>query len=144
MEPGGAAGRRADPRQIIACARQGQAPPHWQVFTKKRGAVGAFFTGTRNDPDPLLVVSGEAVVEYISESKPMAVVYFGDLAGVRLRGYASTMKDSMQASLHVWLDLRFHSGAKAKWEPSSFRANLSTVQGFLEGYGAFRARGPVW
>jgi len=130
----------AYPDAVIAQARQGTAPASWRVFTKKRGAVGAFFRGTAQDPDPLLVVTTEAVVEYVSSKKPLAVVLFADLAGVALRAHATTQSDSMHAWLHVWLDLRYADGRKAKWQPATFKDDLAVIQQFLEGYGAYKAQ----
>jgi hypothetical protein len=79
-------------------------------WTVKRGAVGTFFRGTTQDPDPLLVVTTEAVVEYVSSKKPLAVVLFADLASVTLRAQATTTSNSMTAWLQVWLDLRYADG----------------------------------
>ena len=130
-----------DPQAVISRVRQGAAPPGWRVFIKKRGAVGAFFTGTRGDPDPLLVFTPEGAVEYVSEKKPLAVVAFDDLSEVKLRARASTTSDSMQAHLHVWLDLRYLSGKEIKWQPASFKNDLDVIQHFIEAYGTRKALG---
>jgi hypothetical protein len=129
----------AYPDAVIVQVRQGTAPASWRVFTKKRGAIGAFFRGTAQDPDPLLVVTTEAVIEYVSSKKPLAVVLFADLASVALRAQATTTSDSMTAWLHVWLDLRYADGRKAKWQPATFKDDLSVIQQFLEAYGAYKA-----
>ena len=129
----------AYPDAVIAQARQGAAPAAWRKFTRKRGAIGAFFRGTAQDPDPLLVVTTEAVVEYISSKKPLAVVLFADLASVALRAQATTTSDSMTARLQVWLDLRYADGRKAKWQPAMFEDDLSVIQQFVEAYGAYKA-----
>jgi hypothetical protein len=129
----------AYPDAVLAQVRQGTAPASWRVFTKKRGAVGAFFRGTSQDPDPLLVVTTEAVIEFVSSKKPLAVVLFADLAGVALRARATTHSDSMRAWLHVWLDLRYPDGRTAKWQPATFKDDLRVIQQFLEAYGAYKA-----
>ena len=85
------------------------------MYTKKRGPIGAFFRATAQDPEPLLVVTTEAVVEYVSSKKPLAVVFFADLACMALRTEATAASDSMTAWLRVWLDLRYPDGGKAKW-----------------------------
>ena len=66
------------------------------MFTKKRGAIGAFFGGTAQDPDPLLVITTAAVVEYAD-------------------------------------------GRKAKWQPATFKDDLSVIQQSLEAYRADKA-----
>lgn len=129
----------AYPDAVIAQARRGAAPATWRVFTKKRGAVGAFFRGTSQDPDPLLVVTTEAVVEYVSAKKPLAVVLFANLASVTLRAQATTTSDSMTAWLRVWLDLHYTDGRKAKWQPATFKDDLRVIQQVLEAYGAYKA-----
>jgi predicted PilT family ATPase len=129
----------AYPDAVVAQVRQGTAPAEWRVFTKKRGAVGAFFRGTAQDPDPLLVVTTEAVIEYVSSKKPLAVVFFANLASVALRAQATTTSDSMTARLRVWLDLHYADGRKAKWQPATFSDDLRVVQQFLEAYGAYKA-----
>jgi hypothetical protein len=111
------------------------------VFTKKRGAIGAFFRGTSGDPDPLLVFTAEAAIEYVSEGKPVTAVFFADLAGVRLRAQATTRSDSMNAWLRVWLDLQYTDGRKARWQSATFKDDLRVIQEFLEAYGAFQATG---
>lgn len=130
----------AYPDAVVAQARQGTAPASWRVFTKKRGAIGAFFRGTAQDPDPLLVVTTEAVIEYVSSKKPLAVVLFADLASVALRAKATTTSDSMHARLRVWLDLQYADGRKATWQPATFTSNLGVIQQFLEAYGAYKSQ----
>jgi hypothetical protein len=129
-----------DPGAIIAQARQGNVPAGWEMFTRRRGAVEAFFNGTSGDPDPLLVFTTDAVVEYINAKKPPAAAYFADLESVRLAGRATTSSDSSLATLHVWLDLRSGNGAKDKWQSHAFQGNLEVIQQFLESYGAWKAR----
>jgi hypothetical protein len=93
-----------DPEVVVSRVRQGSAPSTWRVFTKKRGAIGAFFRGALHDPDPLLVLTLDSVVEYTDEKKPLAAIVFDDLSEISLRATATTMSDSMHAWLHVWLD----------------------------------------
>jgi predicted PilT family ATPase len=124
---------------VVSQVRQGAAPAAWRVFTKKRGAIGAFFRGTAQDPDPLLVVTTEAVIEYVSSKKPLATVFFADLASVALRAEATTTSDSMTAWLRVWLDLHYTDGRKAKWQSATFKDDLRVIQQFLEAYGAYKA-----
>jgi|SRR5205085_323144 hypothetical protein len=128
-----------DAYAAISRARQGMAPPGWAVFTKKRGAVSGFFRGTARDPDPLLVVTDNAAIEYVSDKQPPSAVFFADLAGVALRAEASTTSDSMTAWLRVWLDLRLADGRKSKWQPATFKNDLRVIQQFLEAYGAYKA-----
>jgi hypothetical protein len=102
--------------------------------------VGAFFSGALHDPDPLLVITPDGVVEYVSDKKPLAAVFFDDLSGVSLRANATTMSDSMHADLHVWLDLHYLNGKKAKWQPASFKNNLDVIQCFIETCGVRQQR----
>ena len=55
------------------------------VFTKARGRVRGFLRGTSADPDPLLVITPDGVVEYVDSKKPVAVVDFDSLSGINLR-----------------------------------------------------------
>ncbi|HYX51790.1 MAG TPA: hypothetical protein VE843_18720 [Ktedonobacteraceae bacterium] len=128
-----------DPRAILSQVRQGSVPPTWKIFTKKRGAVGGFFSGTSRDPDPMLVFTPEGVLEYINEKKPLAVIIFNDVSEIRLQVHASTMSDSMNVWLDVWLDLYYFGGKKVKWQPSSFKNDLQVIQHFIETYAVYKA-----
>ncbi|MFJ5774406.1 hypothetical protein [Streptomyces sp. NPDC093094] len=128
-----------NPRSVLIQASQGPVPENWRVFTKKRGKLSGFLRGTSNDPDPLLVITLDEVVEYKDERKPLTVVDFHDLAGVTLKATASTTSDSMMASLAVWVDLVYRDGRKEKWRSRSFSDDLRTIQGFIEAYGAHKA-----
>src|SRR5690242_11388775 len=130
----------AYPDAGIAQARRGAAPAAWRVFTKKRGAIGGFFRGASQDPDPLLCVTPEAGVVVVRSKKPLAVVFFADLASVALRAEATTTSDSMTAWLRVWLDLHYPDGRKARWQPATFKDDLKVIQQFLEAYGAYQAQ----
>ena len=128
-----------DPQVILSQIRQGSVPSTWKIFTKKRGTVGGFFSGTLNDPDPLLVFTPEGVLEYVNEKKSLAVIIFDDVSEIRLQVRASTMSDSMNVNLDVWLDLHYLSGKKVKWQPSSFKNNLQIIQYFIETYAVHKA-----
>jgi hypothetical protein len=128
-----------DPQGIFSQVRQGSVPSTWRIFSKKRGMVGGFFSGTLNDPDPLLVFTPEGVMEYVNEKKPLAVIIFDDVSEIRLQVHASTMSDSMQVWLDVWLDLHYLNGQKVKWQSSSFKNNLQVIQSFIETYGVHKA-----
>lgn len=121
-----------DPRTILWQARRGPVPAEWRVFAKRRGKLSGFFRGTSDDPDPLLVITPDGSVEYISERKPLTVVVFQDLAGMKLRVASS---DS-SAAVSTWVDLRYLDGSKSKWR-SGF--GLEAVQGIIEAYGAHKA-----
>src|SRR5215204_5384293 len=125
----GAGGRRRceirglmmrDPRAILSQAHQGAAPPGWAVFTKKRGRVRGFFSGTSDDPDPLLVITPEGAVEFVDNRKSLQVLDFDQVTEMALRVHGSSFSDSMSVTLTVWLDLRFRDGRKQKWRSSSF------------------------
>ena len=124
-----------DPRTILWQARRGPVPADWRVFTKRRGRLSGFFHGTSDDPDPLLVITPDGAVEYISERKPLKIVVFQDLAGMKLRVASS---DS-SAAVSTWVDLRYLDGSKAKWRSAGFAGDLQTIQGFIEAYGAHKA-----
>ena len=128
-----------DPQVILSRVRQGSVPSTWRVFSKKRGIVGGFFSGTLNDPDPLLVFTPEGVLEYVNEKKPLAIIIFDDLSEISLQINARTMSDSMQVWLDVWLDLHYLSGKKVKWQSSSFKNNLQVIQSFIETYAVHKA-----
>jgi hypothetical protein len=129
-----------DPNEIISLARQGSARPDWQVYTRRRGTIGAFFRRTSNDPDPMLVITPDGVVEYVSQKKPLIAVDFGELESIELQGSATTTSDTAHASLHAWLDLHYQDGRTAKWEPSSFKDDLRILQSFIEVFAIYR----VW
>jgi hypothetical protein len=128
-----------DPRVILSQARSGPVPWDWRVFTKKRGTIGGFIRRTSNDPDPLLVLTPEGVVEYIDEKKPLIVIDFYNLLGISLQVRGSSSSDSMHVRLDVWVDLQYLNGTKEKWRPSSFQDNMQVIQYFVESYGAHKA-----
>ena len=127
------------PQTILGQARQGPVPAGWRIFTKKRGRVSGFLRGTSNDPDPLLVITLDGVVEYVSDRKPLTVVNFYDLAEISLRATGQSFSDSSVVSLSVWVDLSYRDGRKAKWRSASFSDDLKSIQCFIEAYGAHKA-----
>jgi hypothetical protein len=127
-----------DPRAILAQANQGVAPSGWAVFTKGRGRVRGFLRGTSNDPDPLLVITPEGIVEYVDHRKGMHVVDFDQLSEITLRVQGHSFSDSTIVTLDVWLDLRFRDGQKQKWRSSTFANDYRTIQSVLEAYGAHK------
>jgi hypothetical protein len=128
-----------DPQAILDQASHGRAPATWRVFTKERGGVRGFLRGTSADPDPLLVITPDGVVEYVDSKKPSAVVDFGSLSRIRLRVTGRTFSDSIQVRLDVWLDLHYRDGSTSKWRSASFGGQYRTVQAFIEAYGAHQA-----
>ncbi|HZF92527.1 hypothetical protein [Streptomyces sp.] len=124
-----------DPRTILWQARRGPVPADWRVFTKRRGKLSGFLRGTSDDPDPLLVITPDGAVEYISERKPLTTVVFRDLAGMKLRVASS---DS-SAAVSAWVDLRYLDGSRTKWRSAGFADDLAAIQGFIEAYGAHKA-----
>lgn len=98
-----------------------------------------FLRGTSADPDPLLVITPNGVVEYVDSKKPVAAVDFDSLSGISLRVSGSTFSDSIQVRLDVWLDVRYRDGRKSKWRSASFADQHQTVQAFIEAYGAHQA-----
>ena len=127
-----------DPRAILSQAGRGVAPSGWAVFTKKRGRLGGFLKGTSNDPDPLLVITPEGVVEFVDNRKGLHIVDFDQVSELTLRVRGSSFSDSMIVNLEVWLDLRFRDGRKQKWRSSSFADDYRTIQSVLEAYGAYK------
>lgn len=119
-------------------ASQGPVPGNWRVFTKKRGKLSGFLRGTSDDPDPLLVITPDEVIEYKDERKPLTIVNFYDLDGIALKATASTSSGSMLANLDVWVDLNYRDGRKGKWRSISFADDLQTIQGFIEAYGVHK------
>ncbi|MFD7379322.1 hypothetical protein [Streptomyces mirabilis] len=128
-----------NPQTVLMQAIQGPVPDNWQVFTKKRGKLSGFLRGTSDDPDPLLVITPDEVIEYKDERKQLTIVNFCDLAGITLKATASTSSGSMLADLDVWMDLNYRDGRKEKWRSTSFADDLQTIQGFIEAYGAHKA-----
>ncbi len=128
-----------DPQAVLSQASQGRAPATWRVFTKQRGRVRGFLRGTSADPDPLLVITPDGVVEYIDSKKPSAVVDFDNLSSISLQVRGSTFSDSIQVRLDVWLDLQYRDGRKSKWRSASFASQYLTIQAFIESYGAHQA-----
>ncbi|GAA2813296.1 hypothetical protein GCM10010441_42480 [Kitasatospora paracochleata] len=129
-----------DPQTILEQARQGTVPANWRVFTKKRGKLSGLLRGSSHDPDPLLVITPDAAVEYRDASTTPEVVNFAELAAVDLKVRGQSFSDSTIVNISAWLDLRYRSGSKAKWRPASFGDGFQAIQGFLEAYGAHRAQ----
>jgi hypothetical protein len=127
-----------DPRGILSQAHGGGAPSGWAVFTKTRGRIGGFLKGTSNDPDPLLVITSEGIVEYVNHREGLHVVDFNELSEVTLRIRGRSFSDSTIVTLDLWLDLRFRDGRKHKWQSSSFADDYRTIQSVLEAYGAHK------
>ena len=128
-----------DPQAVLSQASQGRAPATWQIFTKERGRLRGFLRGTSADPDPLLVITTDGVVEYTDSKKSAVVVEFESLSWIRLRVSGSTFSDSIQVRLDVWLDLHYRDGRKAKWRSASFADQYQTIQAFIEAYGVHQA-----
>jgi hypothetical protein len=128
-----------DPQAILTAASRGAAAPGWAVFTKKRGRVSGFLRGTSDDPDPILVVTSEGVVEYADKRKGIQLVDFDHLAEATLRIRGHSFSDSMFVTLYVWLDLRFRDGRTSEWRSASFADDFRTIQSALEAYGAYKA-----
>lgn len=116
-----------DPQAVLGQARQGRVPANWRVFTKARGRVRGFLRGTSADPDPLLVITPNGVVEYVDSKKPVAAVDFDSLSGISLRVSGSTFSDSIQVRLDVWLDVHYRDGRKSKWRSASFAGRGSVT-----------------
>jgi len=129
-----------DPQAVLGQARHGSTPSTWKVFTKGRGRVRGFLRGTSADPDPLLVIAPDGVAEYVDSKKPIAVVDFDSLTGIRLRIRGSSFSDSTIVRIEVWLDLNYRDGRKAKWRSASFADDHQTIQAFIEAFGARQAR----
>jgi len=108
------------------------------VFTKKRGRVSGFLRGTSDDPDPLLVITPDGVVEFVDNRKGIHIVDFDQLSEIALQVRGSSFSDSMIVRLDVWLDLRFRDGRKQKWRSSTFADDYRTIQSVLEAYGAHK------
>ena len=127
-----------DPRAVLFQASQGAAPSGWAVFTKRRGRLAGFLRGTSDDPDPLLVITPEGVVEFVDNRKGLFLVDFDQVSDITLRVRGSSFSDSTIVNLDVWLDLGFRDGRKQKWRSSTFANDYRTVQGVLEAYGAYK------
>ena len=127
-----------DPRAILFQASQGAAPAGWAVFTKRRGRLSGFLRGTSDDPDPILVITPEGVVEFVDNRKGPFVVDFDQVADITLRVRGSSFSDSTIVNLDVWLDLGFRDGRKQKWRSSTFGNDYRTIQRVLEAYGAYK------
>ena len=127
-----------DPRAILFQASQGAAPSGWAVFTKRRGRVTGFLKGTSDDPDPILVITPEGVVEFVDNRKSLLLLDFDQVSEITLRVQGSSFSDSMIVNLDVWLDLGFRDGRKQKWRSSTFANEYRTVQSVLEAYGAYK------
>lgn len=127
-----------DPRAILSQAAGGAAPFGWTVFTKKRGRIRGFFTGTSDDPDPLLVVTPEGAVEFVDQRRGLQIVDFDQLSGVTLRVQGHSFSDSTIVTLDVWLDLWFRDGRKQKWRSATFADDYRAIQSVLEAYGGYK------
>jgi hypothetical protein len=127
-----------DPRAILFQASQGAAPSGWAVFTKSRGRLTGFLRGTSDDPNPILVITPEGVVEFVDHRKGPFVVDFDQVSEITLQVRGSSFSDSTIVHLDVWLDLAFRDGRKQKWRSSTFANDYRTVQSVLEAYGAYK------
>jgi hypothetical protein len=76
-----------DSQAVLGQARHGGVPANWRVFTKARGRVRGFLRGTSADPDPLLVITPNGVVEYVDSKKPVAAVDFDSLSGITVQAF---------------------------------------------------------
>jgi len=121
------------PEEVIDQARRGHVPADWRVFTKRRGAVGAFFRGTSGQPDPVLVITPEAAVEYVSDRVPLSVFYFAWVADASLRVRATTSSDSNTVRLRFWVDVRLTDGRTVEWKSATFPRRIEVAQRFAEG-----------
>jgi len=121
------------PQEVIDQARRGPVPADWRVFTKPRGVVGAFFRGTSGQPDPVLVITPEAAVEYASDKVPLSVFHFAWVADARLRGRATTSSDSSTVRIRFWVDVRLTDGRTVEWKSATFPRRIDVVQRFAEG-----------
>src|SRR5687768_4242413 len=93
-----------DARAILSQAHHGAVPSGWVVFTKRRGRVRGLLKGTSDDPDPLLVITPEGIVEYVDHRKGLQIVDFDRLSEVTLRVQGHSFSDSISVTLDVWLD----------------------------------------
>ena len=84
-----------DPQAVLSQAGQRMGPVTWRVFTKQRGRVRGFLRGTSADPDPLLVITPDGVVEYVDSKKQALVVDFDDLSLITLQVSGTTFSDSI-------------------------------------------------
>jgi hypothetical protein len=121
------------PQEIIDQARRGPVPADWRVFTQPRGRVGAFFRGTSGHPDPVLVITLDAAVEYTNDREPLSVMYFAWVAGASMRLRATTTSDSHSVRLRFWVDVRLTDGRTVQWKSATFPARIDVVQRFVEG-----------
>ncbi len=128
-----------DPGTIVWQARQGPVPAEWRVFTKRRGKLSGFFHGTSHDPDPLLVVTRDGLIEYEDEESPLTIVNFHELAGMELKVTGQTTSSSSSVSVFVWVELEYHDGEKGKWQSKRFGYELPAIQALLEAYGVHKA-----
>jgi hypothetical protein len=123
----------SSPQEVIDQARRGPVPAGWHVFTKRRGAIGAFFRGTSGQPDPVLVITPEAVVEYTSDKVPLSVFYFAWVADASLRVKATTSSDSTTVRIRFWVDVQLTDGRTVQWKSETFPRRIEVVQRFAEG-----------
>ncbi|MFF9819549.1 hypothetical protein [Streptomyces sp. NPDC014006] len=91
-----------NPRTVLMQARQGPVPENWRVFTKKRRKVSGFLSGTSDDPDPLLVITPDEVIEYKNERKPLTIVNFCDLAAIKLNATAIAGWSACRRVVGAW------------------------------------------
>src|SRR5262249_52204930 len=120
------------PQEVIEAARRGPVPAGWRVFTKRRGKVGAFFRGTSGQPDPVLVITPEAAVEYASDRVPLSVFYFAWVGYATLQMRASSSSDSTSVRIRFWVDVRLTDGRTVQWKSATFPARIEVVQRFVE------------
>lgn len=121
------------PQEVIDQARRGPVPAGWRVFTKPRGVAGAFFRGTTGQPDPVLVITLAAAVEYTSDKVPLSVPYFAWVADASLRVRATTSSGSSTVRIRFWVDVRLTDGRTVQRKSAAFPRRIEVMQHFVAG-----------
>lgn len=125
---------------ILSQARQRSTPSTWKVFNKPRweGLIG--YLGKRwRDPDPLIVFTPEAAIQYINEVKPLNVVEFANISKITLE---VDMAPIAYVSSEVWIELHYFNEKEGRWPSNNGffgESRREVVQYFIEAYALYKA-----
>ncbi len=125
-----------DAGNVLGQARRGYKSHLWSVFVGKRFAPWAWVRGTLQDPDPLLVLTPEGVVEYSNSKHNLAVVDFFAVRDIALKVSGSSSSDSTLVSITLWIDIHYVDGSKDRWRPKArYDESYALFQSFIMAFG---------
>ena len=106
-------------------------------------AVAFRFARRRNDPNPVLILLPEGVIEYVSEDKPIIGIPFAEVAELSITSSATTTSatsilgrlrsSSSLNSIHA--QIAYRDGHQDSWQPrSTFETAATFPQAMMDAY----------